>query len=249
MRSGRRRRADRSRTSSPPPTWASRTAIRVSFASASASLPSPAVAATTRSRRTSAASGSDASASAGTMTGNTCAEHLAEVGRRLDEPGEDLVRGRRLVEPERPQQLDRRLPVPAGSRRRGAGERLEQRPVEEALVDLPDQRGLPLELGEQLVLAARAERAREDGSGGGVRGELVRLEVAHDLQTVLERPQESVRAGRARPRRRVPRTPRRRGSRARAACSARAGARPGGRGRSAGAGPRTPRRGSRRDPA
>ena len=126
------------------------------------------------------------------MTGNTCAEHLAQVGRRLDEPGEDLVRRRRPVEPERSQQLDRRLPVPAGSRRRGTGERLEQRPVEEALVDLPDQRGLPFELGEQLVLAAHAERAREDGSGGGVRGELVRLQVAHDLQTVLERPKEPV---------------------------------------------------------
>ncbi len=127
------------------------------------------------------------------MTGNTCASTLPRCVDGSTSRGEHLVRDRRRVEPQRPQQLDRRLPVPAGPRRRGPGERLEQRPVEEPLVDLPDQRGLAFELGEQLLLVAHAERARQDGPGGRVGGELVGLQVAHDLQAMLERPEEAVR--------------------------------------------------------
>jgi hypothetical protein len=68
---------------------------------------------------------------------------------------------------------------------RRSRERLEQRPVEQALVDRADEAGGALVLGAQRVGIVEVERAREGGAEVTVGRQVVRLQVAHDLQTVL----------------------------------------------------------------
>ena len=199
-----------------------------------------------RSSRTNAWSGFDASASAGTITGNTCASTLPIRVARVDQPPQHLERLRRRREPQPGEQLLGRRTVHAGTRRHRTRERLEQRPVEQPLVDPADQLGLPFVLVLQRGGVRQPERARERGARVRIRGEVVRLQVADDLQAMLQPAQEPVRVGRAPRRRPARRIPPPRAWPARATCSARAASGRAARARSAAAAPRTPRRGCRR---
>ena len=200
----------------------------------------------TRSSRTSAASGSAAIAIAGVITGMTCAEDLAEPGRRVDQSREHLVGAHGLREAEPLEQLLGGGAVDARPRLRRTGERLEQRPVEQPLVDRAHEPGRAVVLLLQTLGVDQAERARDRRARVRVGRQVVGLQVAHDLQPVLEPAQEPVRLGqrvrvglgdvalvgeRLQRRERV-RAPQRRRS--------------AGRARSGAAGRRTPRRGCRR---
>jgi hypothetical protein len=80
-------------------------------------------------------------------------------------------------------------------RLRRSRERLEQRPVEQALVDRADEPGGALVFGAQRVGIVEVERACEGRAEMAVGRQVVRLQVAHDLQTVLHAPQEPVGVG------------------------------------------------------
>ena len=108
---------------------------------------------------------------------------------------QQLVRARRLREPEPGEQLLGRLAIVT---RRGldrTGERLEERPVEEPLVDPSHQLRRSVVLGLQGVGAVEPERARHGRARVPVGREVVGLEVAHHLQPVLQSPQEPVGVG------------------------------------------------------
>ena len=82
-----------------------------------------------------------------------------------------------------------------GAELRRPGERLEQRPVEQPLVDRPDEAGRAVVLLLQHAPRRKPERARDRRAGTRVGRQVVRLQVANDLQAVLQPPQESVRVG------------------------------------------------------
>ena len=75
------------------------------------------------------------------------------------------------------------------------GERLEERPVEQALVDPADEIRGPVVLGLERVGAGEPERPRQRGARVPVGREVVGLQVAHHLQPVLQPAQEPVGVG------------------------------------------------------
>ena len=175
---------------------------------------------------------------------------LAQARRRVHHAGQHVVGARGRGEPQPAEQLLGRRAVARRQRPR-PGERLEQRPVEQPLVQLRARvrsaaRTSALERPRR---PSRPERSCDRPARVAVGREVVGLEVADDLEPVLEPAQEPVRIGQ---RGRVGlgdvSLGRERGER-REGVGARADPRRGGRARSAGAGRRTPRRGSRPGPA
>ncbi len=122
-------------------------------------------------------------------------EHLPHPGRGIDEAPEHLVRPARVREAEASQQLLRRRAVHARGGRRRSGERLHQGTVEEAVVDAAHGAGGALVLGLEGGGIGEAERARDRGARVQVGGKVVGLEVAHDLEPVLQAAQEAVGVG------------------------------------------------------
>ena len=122
-------------------------------------------------------------------------EDLADPRGGIHQPVQRLVRARRLREPEPGEQLLGRLAIVTRRRLDRTGERLEERPVEEPLVDPSDQLRRSVVLGLQGVGAVEPERARHGRARVPVGREVVGLEVAHHLQPVLQSPQEPVGVG------------------------------------------------------
>ena len=175
--------------------WARRRAACGSAASASAGAIRSPTASAIRSSRTSAASGSAASARAGAITGNTCDSTLPIRVAGSTSRCSDSYARERLREPEPGEELLGRLAVVAGRGLDRARERLEERPVEQALVDPADEVRRAVVLGLQRVGAGEPERARQGGARVPVGREVVGLEVAHHLEPVLQPAQEPVGVG------------------------------------------------------
>ena len=114
-----------------------------------------------------------------------------EVTRR----SRDVVRARRLGEPQPGEELLGGLAVVARGGLNRTGERLEERPVEQALVDPADELRGPVVLGLERVGAGEPERPRHGGARVPVGREVVGLQVAHHLQPVLQPAQEPVGVG------------------------------------------------------
>ena len=127
--------------------------------------------------------------------GEHVGQHLAEPRGGCDQALQRLVGARRLREPEPGEELLGGLSIVA---RRGldrSGEGFEERPVEQPLVDPPDQLRRPVVLGLEVVGAGEAERPRQRGARVPVGREVVGLEVAHHLEPVLQAAQEPVGVG------------------------------------------------------
>jgi hypothetical protein len=122
-------------------------------------------------------------------------EHLSETRRRLGQTRQRLVAASRLREAEPLEQLLGRGAVAGGARLGRSCERLQQRPVEQPLVDRTDEPGRPVVLALERRGVFLSERARDRRAGAGVRGQVVCLEVADDLQPVLEPAKEPIRVG------------------------------------------------------
>ncbi len=119
----------------------------------------PPTASAMRSSRTSAASGVGERASAGAITGNRFASTLPTRRARVDESPEHVVGASRLGEAQAPEQLLGGGPVGARDRMqlRRAGERFQQRPVEQPFVDRTDEAGRSLVLRGERVRVGEAE--------------------------------------------------------------------------------------------
>ncbi len=122
-------------------------------------------------------------------------QDLAHPRGRVHEPPEDLERRRGRLEPQAGEQLFGRRPIHARRGRRAPRERLEQRPVEESLVDPADALRLAFVLLRELGGADETERSRQRGARARIRGQIVGLQVAHDLEPMLQPPQEPVGVG------------------------------------------------------
>ena len=122
-------------------------------------------------------------------------QDLSQPCGGIHQPVEHGVGGARLAESQPRQQLLGGRTIDAGPGDRRPGEGLEQGPVEQSLVQPPDERGLPTVLGLQLVGSIQVERASQPGQRRPVPGELVGLEVTDHLEAVLHPSKESIRAG------------------------------------------------------
>ncbi len=119
-------------------------------------------------------------------------QDLADPRGGSHEPLERLERARGLCEPEPGEELLGGLAVVSGRRVDRAGERLEERPVEESLVDPSDELRRAVVLGLQGVGAGEPERTSEGRARVSVGREVMGLQVAHHLQPVLQSPQEAI---------------------------------------------------------
>ena len=122
-------------------------------------------------------------------------DDLAQSRVGVHDAGEHVVAAGGLGEAQPFEQLFRRGTVDPGPGLRRTRERLQQRPVEEPLVDPSDQRRGPVVLTLQRRGVGEAERTRERRARRGAGREVVRLQVAHHLEPVLQPPEKAIRVG------------------------------------------------------
>ena len=127
-------------------------------------------------------------------------QHLPDTPRRIDEAPQHVVGAGGLGEAEPPQQLLGRRPVGAVTRMqlRRPGERFQQGPVEQPLVDRTDEPGRAFILRGECVGVGEVERTGERGARVPVGRQVVGLQVPDDLQAMLHTAQEPVGVGEGR---------------------------------------------------
>ncbi len=122
-------------------------------------------------------------------------EDLADPRGGGDEALQRCERAPRLGEPQSGEELLGGLAFVARGGLNRTGERLEERPVEQTLVDPANEIRGPVVLGLERVGAGEPERPRHGGACVPVRREVVGLQVAHHLEPVLQPAQEPVGVG------------------------------------------------------